>query len=185
MKKLVPVLVVLGIIGIALLVMRTRTGNNGSSSVDVVSDRTEKTGRIVTNGDSGPVPSAQQTTTYIPTNLDDAHRELARMLPAKELEHIMAMTTEDKMIEYHMGLETGLRNQWGLWRGSRLARYFNELDVHHPDDMSGIILETFWCKLHNQPFRLDERIRSSQAYWRSMETPKGGSPKDGARIAWV
>jgi hypothetical protein len=186
MKKLIPVLVVPGIVGIALLVICARTGNDGSSSVNVISDRTAKTGEIVTNGNSGPTPSAQLITTYIPTNLDDAHRELAQMLPANELEHIQAMTNEVGMIgEYHMSLGLGLRNQWGLWRGSRLARYFNELGIHHPDDMSGLILETFWCKLHNQPFRLDEHVRACQEYWRSMETPKEGSPKDGVRIVWL
>jgi hypothetical protein len=185
MKKLIPVLVVFAIVGGVLLVMRARTGNSSSTSANVVSDKTAKAGEIVTNGDSGPASSSQQTTTYIPTDLDDAHRELEKMLSAQEFEHIKAMTNEDGMIEYHMSLGMGLRNQWGLWRDSRLARYFNQLGVHHPDDMSGIILETFWCKLHSLPFRLDERVRYYQAYWRSMETPKGGSPKDGARIAWV
>jgi hypothetical protein len=107
------------------------------------------------------------------------------MLPPGELEHIKAMATESGMIEYHMNLGLGLRNQWGLWHDSRLARFFDQLGVHHPDDMSGIILDTFWCKLHGQPFRLDERVRHCQAYWLSMETPKDGSPKDGARIPWV
>jgi hypothetical protein len=185
MKKVIPVLVVFGIVGITLLIMHTRPEDSGGSSVKVVSDRIEKTGGTVTNEHPVPVPSAQPTTTYIPTNLDDAHRELASMLSAREIEHIMAMTNEDMMIEYHMSLGLGLRNQWGLWHSSRLARYFNELDVYHPDDMSGIILGTFWCKLHNQPFGLDTRIRSAQDYWRSMEKPGGGSPKDGARIAWV
>ncbi|HEU5124852.1 MAG TPA: DUF6794 domain-containing protein [Verrucomicrobiae bacterium] len=131
------------------------------------------------------VPSSRPATNYIPVDLEDAHRELARMLPPKELEHIKAMTTESETIEYHMNLGLGLRNQWGLWHDSRLARFFDRLGVHHPDDMSGIILETFWCKLHGQPFRLNERVRYCQAYWLSMEMPKDGNPKDGARIAWV
>ena len=130
-------------------------------------------------------PSPRHATTYIPANLDDAHRELAKLLSAKELQHIKAMASENQMIEYHMNLGLGLRNQWGLWRGSRLAGYFHKLGVRHPDDMSGIILDTFWCNVHGRPFRLDERVRDYQAYRRSMETPKTGSPKDGARIAWV
>jgi len=185
MKKLIPVFVVLGIVGTAFMAIRAQTETSGGSSANVVSGKTTTIGVTATKGDPGPTPSAPPITTYIPTNLDDAHQELEKMLSARELERIMAMTNEDMMIEYHMGLGMGLRNQWGLWRGSRLARYFNELDIHNADDMSGIILETFWCKLHDQPFRLDERVRFYQAYWRSMEKPKGGSPKDGGRIAWV
>jgi hypothetical protein len=130
-------------------------------------------------------PSSSYNRTYIPADLSDAHRELVKMLPAKELEHIKAMATEGEMIEYHMGLGLGIRNQWGLWHDSRLARYFEQLGVDHADDMSGIILNTFWCELHARPFRLDERVQHYQEYWRSMEKPMGGSPKDGARIAWV
>ena len=121
---------------------------------------------------------------YIPVDLSDAHRELEKIFP-KELEHIKSMTNEEGMIEYHFSLGLSIRNYWGLWHGSRLAQYFDRMGVHHPDDMSGIILETLWCKLHDQPFRLDERIRECQAYWLSMELPKGGSPRDGARIVWV
>ncbi len=123
--------------------------------------------------------------TYIPTDLDDAHRELQRLLTAKEIQHIKTMHSQSGMIEYHMGLGLWLRNNWGLWHESRLARYFDQLGIYHADDMSGLILETFWCKLHDQPFKIEDRASESQEYWKSMEKPKGGSPKDGARIAWV
>lgn len=69
--------------------------------------------------------------------------------------------------------------------GNRVPTTLAEAHRKHPDDMSGIILDTFWCKLHHQPFRFDERAKYYQEYWRSMEKPKGGSPADGARIAWV
>jgi hypothetical protein len=107
------------------------------------------------------------------------------LLSADEIEHIKGMASEDRMIEYHMNLGLSIRNQWGLWHDSRLAKYFDKLGVHHADDMSGIIFETFWCRLHDQPFRLDERVRACQAYWLSMETPKEGSPRDGAKLVWV
>lgn len=121
---------------------------------------------------------------YIPKDLGDAHSELLRILPKDTIEQIK-QGTEREMIRYHRGLGMWLRNNWGLWKGSPLGDYFHNLGIYHPDDMSGIILDTFWCKLHNQPFRLKQRIEYYQEYWRSMEEPKGGSPKDGAKIVWV
>ena len=97
----------------------------------------------------------------------------------------MRSGAEDDMSQYHFGPGMWMRNNWGLRRGSRLAKYFNDIGIRHPDDMSGIILRTFWCKLNDKPFRLNERIEYYQEYWRSMEKPKGGSPKDGAKIIWV
>ena len=121
---------------------------------------------------------------YIPEDLADAHRQLKGMLSPRSLQE-MRNGTEDEMARYHHGLGTSIRNNWGLWEGSRLSDYFNKLGIYHPDDMSGIILRTFWCDLNGESHRLDERIKHYQEYWQSMETPIEGSPKDGAEIDWV
>lgn len=102
-------------------------------------------------------PSQSQDQPKIPTTLAEAHAELERMLPSKELAEIDAMASEDDMSLYHMGLGMGIRNSWGLWAGGPLAKHMQELGFTHPDDMSGVILETFWCKRHGKDFRLKER----------------------------
>ena len=74
---------------------------------------------------------------YIPKDLEDAFVELKKMLSPALLNEIRLKSEKD-MIEYHHGFGTWLRNNWGLWAGSRLAQYFRQLGMHHPDDMSGI-----------------------------------------------
>ena len=101
----------------------------------------------------------------IPTTLSEAHAELERILPAEELAKIDAMESEDGMIEYHFDLGIGIRNSWGLWGGSPLSKHMQQLGFTHPDDMSGAILETFWCKRHGKPFRLKERAAEYATYW--------------------
>jgi hypothetical protein len=101
----------------------------------------------------------------IPTTLAEAHAELERVFPAEELKKIDAMKSEDEMIEYHFGLGMGIRNSWGLWGGSPLSKHLQDLGFTHADNMSGVILETFWCKRHGKPFRLKERAREYAAYW--------------------
>jgi hypothetical protein len=118
-------------------------------------------------------------------DLDDAHRILAKTLRSSDLASIKAMRNEIEMVQFHMGLGLWMRNEWGLRKDSSLAHFFLQRGSLSADDMSSIVLETFWCKLHDQPFRLEERIASLQANRRSMEKPKGGSPQDGARIEWV
>ncbi len=76
--------------------------------------------------------------------------------------------SQEGMLIYHHGLGTWIRNEWGLWGGSRLRRYFREKGLFHPDDMSGIILESFWYKLHGQPYDLGAAILTAQAYWESI-----------------
>jgi hypothetical protein len=115
-----------------------------------------------------PFPS-HQNGNYIPRDLEDAHAELIKMLPADELQQIRNMKAEREMIGYHMSLGMDLRNDWGLWKGSRLSRRFNLMGIWHPDDMSAIILFTFWCKLHDQPYRLQDRVAHYHAYWKSQK----------------
>jgi hypothetical protein len=101
----------------------------------------------------------------IPTTLAEAHAELERMLSPQTLAEIDAMESEKDMIKFHMGLGMALRNGWGLRSGGPLAKHMQELGFIHPDDMSGVILATFWCKRHGQDFRLKERAEKYKEYW--------------------
>jgi hypothetical protein len=111
--------------------------------------------------------------TKIPTTLAEAHAELERQLSPQDLAEIDAMKSEDEMIKYHFGLGMGIRNSWGLWAGGPLAKHMQELGFTHPDDMSGVILGTFWCKRHGQDFRLKERAEKYRTYWEAARKTNG------------
>lgn len=105
---------------------------------------------------------------YIPQDLDDSFAELKKILP-KEVVEKMKTGPEKDMVSYHHGLGTSLRNNWGLWQGSRLSKWFNDKGIKHPDDMSGIILDSFWRHLNEKPLKLDEQIKGYQDYWKKIE----------------
>lgn len=113
--------------------------------------------------------SPYRNTDYIPSDLTDSHKALQAQLSSEDLELIRAMKSEDETVELHHGLGRWLRNAWLYPNGSRLSTYFNTLGIQHTDDMSAIILDTFWCKLHGQPFRLEERVKFYQDYWKNPE----------------
>ncbi len=117
--------------------------------------------------------ATSKTGYYIPRDLDDALVELDRIMGTKGHDEVMR-TTEDGMIKYHRGLGTWLRNNWGLWKGSRLSEYFHQLGIRHPDDMSGIIFDSYWRKLHGSPIELEDQVRHYQDYWKSQKTNEGG-----------
>ena len=108
---------------------------------------------------------------YIPIDLSDAHQELMTMLSEDELIEFKNTNEKDVIVMYHFGLGMWIRNNWKLWRGSRLSEYFDSLGVSHPDDISGIILQTFWYKLNNQPQRLEEQIKYCKLYWEADKDP--------------
>ncbi len=129
---------------------------------------------------------AKQEEAPPPGTLEEAHQQLERTLPKEELAKIDAMKSEDDMIGYHFGLGMGLRNSWGLWGGGPLAKNMNKLGFHHPDDMSGVILETFWCKRHGKDFRLKERADYYETYWKGAADPPetAKDPQDQSVIEW-
>jgi hypothetical protein len=108
---------------------------------------------------------------YIPKDLEDCFKELKIVLPPALIEEIRS-GTEDDMARYHRDLGVWLRNNWGLWSGSRLKDYFNNQGIKHPDDMSGIILISFWRHLNNKPIQLREQISYYQRYWKDLKKDK-------------
>lgn len=116
---------------------------------------------------------------YIPKDLEECFKQLDAELPPKTVKEISSCR-EDDMFNYHFGLGTWLRNYWGLWAGSDLAKYFNKMDIHHPDDMSGIILRSYWSHKHSKPLELDKQISRYQNYWASM---KAAREKENTRVA--
>lgn len=119
---------------------------------------------------------------YVPTNLEDAFDELKKMLHPVLLKEIKEGSERD-MSGYHMGLGMWMRNNWGLWGGSRLAKYFNGIGIFHPDDMSGIILDSFWRHLNSQPIKLEEQVAYYQRFWKVHAEPKKKNcPLDGSLI---
>ena len=75
------------------------------------------------------------------------------------------MTEDEFSGRYHLGFGMWMRNNWGLWKSSRLSRYFNSLGVYHPDDMTGIIFDSYHRKLTGSDINLNEQIKFYQEYW--------------------
>src|SRR5690606_10277026 len=76
---------------------------------------------------------------YIPKDLNDCFIQLNKILKPIDIEKIKS----SKGIDYHMGLGMWIRNNWGLWGGSRLQQYFIKKGYDHPDSMSSIILASY------------------------------------------
>lgn len=109
--------------------------------------------------------------TYIPKDLNDCFIELNDFLELKYIEEIKNKE-EDNVKSYHHGLGRKLRNEWELWSGSCLAKWFKRQGIFHPDDMSGIIILSFWRHLNYKPIKLDEQIKYYQDYWKERNVNK-------------
>lgn len=60
-----------------------------------------------------------------------------------------------------------IRNNWKFWaeEKSDLKDWFNSIGITHPDDMSGIILTSFYRTLKGEPINLDIQVEGYKKYW--------------------
>ncbi|MCU0239409.1 MAG: hypothetical protein MUC29_08200 [Pyrinomonadaceae bacterium] len=113
---------------------------------------------------------SSKTKIYIPNDLDESFVELDKMLHPKFIEKYK--TGEINSVDLHHGLGMWLRNNWGLWAGERLAKYFNNLEIFHPDDMSSIILNSYKLHLNGKPIELEKQIQGYKDYWEAAKSPQ-------------
>lgn len=88
---------------------------------------------------------------------------------------------EDKhcnLIRYHHGWGTGIRNNYGLWRGNtKLLRSVCEGKKCHPDDASTIIIYGVWNKLNNRSVRYhSSEIEKCEPDWLKDLIPEEIAP---------
>ena len=85
---------------------------------------------------------------YIPKDIDEAIDTLDTILSAEDKQYLTDSTSTMRgfVAATHFSLGMWMRNNWGLWGGSRLQRYFRDRQVFHPDDMSGEILKAYYKK---------------------------------------
>jgi len=87
---------------------------------------------------------------YIPQNLEECFIELSKILKPEDIETINNLNDRSETILFHHGLGTWMRNNWGLWGGSRLQQYLIKKGIKQPDNMSATILEFYYDWLHGQ-----------------------------------
>ncbi|MCH5598099.1 DUF6794 domain-containing protein [Niabella ginsengisoli] len=104
---------------------------------------------------------------YKPKNLEEAISQLDKIHHDTTKQQILAMTEDQFIGNSHFGLGIWIRNNWRLWKDGDLSKYFNSIGIYHPDDMSGIILTSYYRQLKGQDRNLDEQVKCYQDYWKA------------------
>lgn len=102
---------------------------------------------------------------YIPKDLEDCFKQIDSFWDDSTKVKFKQLTEDGFCANAHFGLGMWMRNNWQLWSGSRLSKYFNSYEIYHPDDMSGIILVSYCRYLNNKAIQFDEQIKFYKDYW--------------------
>lgn len=109
----------------------------------------------------------------VPETLDEALAYWTKMWKEAEQEtkdELLAMTKDDFIGSHHFGIGTWMRNNWGFWKqDSKLYQEMVKLGLHHPDDMSGLILDCAYCQIHGLPLNVEGKVAEYERYWKKQE----------------
>ena len=97
---------------------------------------------------------------YIPKNLNECLIQLDNILSDSLKNEIINYSESEFIGNTRLGLGMYLRNKWGLWQESRLAKYFTSIGVYHPESMSVIILQSYYRHLKGEPIDLIKQINN-------------------------
>jgi hypothetical protein len=81
-----------------------------------------------------------------PTTVKDEVDDLIARMSAEDKERVRTTKKED-LIQFHIGWGTGIRNDYGLWRGNDKLMLSACGHPCHPDDASMKIIEAVWQEL--------------------------------------
>lgn len=88
---------------------------------------------------------------YIPRDLNDAMREMEKLMDPEAKTKFMAFTEEEARTKTHFSLGKYLNVRWSLQEGSRLSAWFKLNKIYNHDDMIDCIIVSYHRKIHDNP----------------------------------
>lgn len=105
----------------------------------------------------------------IPNTLEEALAILEDILPS-QYKAFLKRISEDKFCsDMHHTIGRWLRNNWHLWKGGELSKWFNQYGIEHADDMSELIFKMYYRKKLGLPFKFEKAVEKCKDYWRNDE----------------
>jgi hypothetical protein len=115
-----------------------------------------------------------------PINIEECNIYLNKKLNKNEINYIRKMSI-DSLSNLHFSLGLYIRNNWIYGdRSPELKKYFNNLGIYHPDDISSIIILSYWCSLNNKQLDLKNEVKKCQDYWIEEERRERENKKNAA-----
>ncbi len=110
------------------------------------------------------------------SNFDEALYALDRTLDEVVRNDIFSFNQSemDVVTKSHHTLGRWIRNNWGLWdTSSSLHRWFKKRGIWHADDMSCIIIRSYYRKFKGEPIRFQEQVQSFIEFWKAEAEGRG------------
>ena len=93
-----------------------------------------------------------------PKNLTECIQMLDHILKKEDKEKAKTLTESEFLIETYFGTGMGIRNEWIRSGNPELVKFFLDEGVKHPDDMSAMILTSYYRHLLGKEIDFEGQI---------------------------
>ena len=101
-----------------------------------------------------------------PKNLTECIQMLDKNLKTEDKDYIKTLTEDEFFMESHFTIGMGIRNEWIRSGNPELVTFFLDQGVKHPDDMSAMILTSYYRHLLGKEIDFEGQI---SAYKKELE----------------
>ena len=134
---------------------------------------------------------SKKDTKYKPKDFNESLIQLDKLLPDSTKGQIKIMTEEEFMCKSHFSTGTWIRNYWLYNRylfglivtQSDLRKDLQSKKLFNNDDMSSLILRSFYRKLQNKDLQVDQQIKEIHQFYINMNNPEWRKQQDS--ISWI
>lgn len=107
---------------------------------------------------------------YIPKDLTDAFIQFNRLIDKDSKDKFISVPDTIAARKLHFSLGRWVTTNWGLYEGSRLSVFLNQLDLYHPDDMARFLIITYHRNLRRVPLDVKTLITELTEQRKELET---------------
>ncbi len=110
---------------------------------------------------------------YIPKDLYDAFAQLNRLMDEPTRQQFQQMTEEEAGKKLYLVM--WMCNNWGIYEGSRLSHYIQNLGISNPEHKAHFIITTYHRELNEKDLGIKERV---EFYQQKTEEEKARKAKN-------
>ncbi len=114
---------------------------------------------------------------YIPKDLYDAFAQLNRLMDEPTRKQLQLMTEEEAGKKLYLVM--WICNNWGMYEGSRLSHYIQNMGISNPEHKAHFLITTYHRELNKKDLGLKERV---EFYQKKTEEAKARKAKKGKVI---
>jgi len=114
---------------------------------------------------------------YIPKDLYDAFAQLNRLMDEPTRKQFQSMTEEEAGKKLYLIM--WICNNWGMYGGSRLSHYIQNMGISNPEAKAHFIITTYHRGLNKKDLGIKERV---EFYQKKLEEEKARKAKNSVII---